>query len=274
MFGQFDGYQYLWFFLVYAFLGWCSEVIYGIAVTGKYVNRGFFYGPYCPIYGFGAVSVVLCLTPLVDNLLMLFLGSILLTSTLEWVTGFVLEKIFKSKWWDYSDKPFNIGGYVCLSFSIMWGFGCIFVMRILHPNIARFVDSIPNTTGVYLLTALAMIFMADSVATLIALVGLNKRLEQLEGIVERINNLSKEFGSSISRNTLALLERNEAIKSKFDELRPEIETLLNKQKELLALKEYGQKRLIKAFPKLKSDRFSDALEKLKSELGFGVKKEE
>ena len=132
MFG-FSVYQLLWYFFIYAVLGWCVEVIFCTATTGQWVNRGFLNGPLCPIYGFGMVIVLLCLTPLQGSLPLLFLGSFLLTSALELVTGFVLKKAFHTTWWDYSDQPFNLGGYVCLGFSLAWGLGawrrCAFCTR-------------------------------------------------------------------------------------------------------------------------------------------------
>ena len=115
-------YLFLWIFFIYSFLGWCTEVSYAALVTGKFVNRGFLNGPVCPVYGFGVVIVLSILVPLKGNLLVLFIGSVVLTSLLEWLTGFLLEKIFHQRWWDYSDQPFNIGGYICLRFSIAWGF--------------------------------------------------------------------------------------------------------------------------------------------------------
>lgn len=114
-------YQLLWIFFIYAFLGWCTEVSYAALKTGRFVNRGFLNGPVCPVYGFGVVIVLWVLEPLRGNLLLLFLGSVALTSLLEWLTGFVLERLFHQRWWDYSQEPFNLGGYICLRFSIAWG---------------------------------------------------------------------------------------------------------------------------------------------------------
>ena len=116
----FSAYQLVFFFFIYAFLGWCTEVIYACVNSGKFVNRGFLNGPYCPIYGFGVVAVVMCIYPAKDNLHVLFFGSVILTTALEFITGFILEKIFNEKWWDYSDEHFNIKGYICLKFSLMW----------------------------------------------------------------------------------------------------------------------------------------------------------
>ena len=126
-------YELVWIFIIYAFIGWCTEVSYAALDRGIFVNRGFLNGPYCPIYGCGVVIVVAALTPLKDNLLILFAGSFLLTSILEYITGFILEKVFHNKWWDYSNKPFNLHGYVCLKFSIYWGLACTFIMDVIHP---------------------------------------------------------------------------------------------------------------------------------------------
>lgn len=144
-------YLLLWIFFVYAFLGWCTEVSFAALTSGRFVNRGFLNGPVCPIYGVGVVIVLFFLDPLRGNTFLLFLGSVLLTSLLEWVTGFVLEKIFHQRWWDYSNEPFNLGGYICLRFSIAWGLACLFVVEIIHPSILWLIHLIPHTLGLVLL---------------------------------------------------------------------------------------------------------------------------
>lgn len=144
---MYSGYELLWIFFVYALLGWCTEVSYAALVTGKFVNRGFLNGPVCPIYGFGAAIIFLCLEPLKQNLLLLFLGSVLLTSLLELAAGFVLEKLFHQRWWDYSDEPFNLGGYICLRFSIAWGLIGLFVVDLLHPTVMLLVRLLPPYAG-------------------------------------------------------------------------------------------------------------------------------
>lgn len=118
-------------------------------------------GPYCPIYGCGVVIVVAVLTPLKDNLLILFIGSFLLTSILEYITGYLLEKVFHNQWWDYSDKPFNIHGYVCLKFSIYWGLACTFIMDVLHPIIYRGITLMPHIVGMILICIIMTVFFVD-----------------------------------------------------------------------------------------------------------------
>ena len=121
----FSLYQILAFFLIYSCLGWCLEVIYAAVSTGQLVNRGFLNGPVCPIYGFGMIIVLFTLSPLADNLLLLYLGGVILPSVLELVGGWALYKLYHTRWWDYSDFPFNIGGYICLEFSLLWVLMCI-----------------------------------------------------------------------------------------------------------------------------------------------------
>lgn len=114
-------YELLWYFAIYSFLGWCMEVVFCTVRTGKLVNRGFLNGPVCPIYGFGMVIVLAVLGRFSDNVALLFFGGMALTSALELAGGWALKRFFHTTWWDYSDKPMNLGGYICLQFSLAWG---------------------------------------------------------------------------------------------------------------------------------------------------------
>ena len=101
-------FELLGMFFIYSFLGWCTEVAFAAVRHGKFVNRGFLNGPVCPIYGFGVLMVVLLLQQLQDNLLILFIGSVIVTSAIEFLTGWILETVFHAKWWDYSQNKFNL----------------------------------------------------------------------------------------------------------------------------------------------------------------------
>lgn len=138
----FSLYQILAFFLIYSCLGWCLEVIYAAVSTGQLVNRGFLNGPVCPIYGFGMVIVLFTLSPLANNLLLLYLGGVILPSVLELVGGWALYKLYHTRWWDYSDFPFNIGGYICLEFSLLWGVGTVVVTAFAASDLARELDAL------------------------------------------------------------------------------------------------------------------------------------
>ena len=187
----------IWFFFIYAFLGWCAEVAFAALVEGKFVNRGFLNGPICPIYGFGVVAVILLLTPIQENFFILFLGSVLVTSFLEYITGFILEKVFETRWWDYTDMRFNLHGYVCLLFSLIWGFAVVFIMRIIHPMIASVIGFIPHIISCILLIIATCMIIADIIVTIAAIRGLQKRLRILTALSEEMHTLSDKIGDNL-----------------------------------------------------------------------------
>ena len=186
----FSLYQILAFFLIYSCLGWCLEVIYAAVSTGQLVNRGFLNGPVCPIYGFGMIIVLFTLSPLADNLLLLYIGGVILPSVLELVGGWALYKLYHTRWWDYSDFPFNIGGYICLEFSLLWGVGTIVVMKAVHPVIAGFVEMVPQMVGFVLMCILYACYAADVVVTAFAASDLARELDALEKVADSMHAVS------------------------------------------------------------------------------------
>ena len=154
-------YHWLWIFFLYAFLGWCSEVVFAAVKTGTFVNRGFLLGPVCPIYGMGVMLVLWLLSPLEGNLLILYFGSVVITSALEFLLGWVSEKLLHQRLWDYSNMPFNICGHICLAFSLVWGFACLLVVRVFHPVLMGLVSLIPHTVGWILLGVFSALFLTD-----------------------------------------------------------------------------------------------------------------
>ena len=186
----FSLYQILAFFLIYSCLGWCLEVIYAAVSTGQLVNRGFLNGPVCPIYGFGMIIVLFTLSPLADNLLLRYLGGVILPSVLELVGGWALYKLYHTRWWDYSDFPFNIGGYICLEFSLLWGVGTVVVMKAVHPVIAGFVEMVPQMVGFVLMCILYACYAADVVVTAFAASDLARELDALEKVADSMHAVS------------------------------------------------------------------------------------
>ncbi len=284
-------YRLLWIFFIYAFLGWCTEVSYAALVTGSFVNRGFLNGPVCPIYGFGVVIVLTCLTPLAGSLPLLFLGSVVLTSALEWLTGFALEKLFHQRWWDYSDEPFNLSGYICLRFAIAWGFACMFVVKLLHPTVLLFIRIVPQVLGVVLLALMGAVMAVDLAATVSTIIKLNRRLAQIDELAAKIREASNEFGENLADRVLDAAERGAGWKEDLDELsfrlaerraeladnlaeweqhREEQRAQVRRQLEdwhasmqaLLAGDSFGHRRLLRAFPRLRSLDHAGALERL------------
>lgn len=287
-------YDVVWIFIIYAFIGWCSEVAYAALERGIFVNRGFLNGPYCPIYGVGVLIVVVVLTPLKDNLLLLYAGSFLLTSVLEFITGYVMEKAFHNKWWDYSDKPFNIMGYVCLKFSILWGFACSFIMLVIHPIIFGFIRMIPHILGVVLIVIIMVCFAIDLFVTVSTIIKFNKRLKLMNEIAAKLKVVSNEIGENVYENVMNALEKKEEFKDTHTELLDELEVkkenisntlqetkeklseaaekaklkkeqeeLLNKYRLLYEKKNLISSRLMKAFPDMKSKDHNEILQKLK-----------
>lgn len=142
-----DGYEVVMWFLTYSMMGWLVESIYMSFCNHKITNRGFAKGPFCPIYGFGALTVFFILRPYSDNsILLFFLGSFLAT-TLEFLTALVMKRIFGEIWWDYHEKPFSYRGIICLESSIAWGFYTLFLFMFLQNIVAAFVAMIPVRAG-------------------------------------------------------------------------------------------------------------------------------
>lgn len=301
-------YELVWIFIIYAFLGWCTEVSYAALDRGIFVNRGFLNGPYCPIYGVGVVIVVTILTPLQDNLLLLFFGSFLLTSVLEYITGFLLEKVFHDRWWDYSNKPFNLHGYVCLKFSIYWGLACTFIMKVIHPIIYRGITWIPHTLGVVLLVIFMTVFIVDCCITVSTILKFNKRLKLMDEMAEKIHKLSDEIGENIYENVSGAIQKSEEFqenhaelldkladtredilelpqaakeklaetteewKKELEERKKELAELSEKYEKLFEEKNFGFRRLMKAFPDMKSRDNNRMLEAFRKH--FRLDKEE
>lgn len=188
--GGFTLYELAAYFLIYSCMGWCVEVVFAAVTTGKLVNRGFLNGPVCPIYGFGMIGVLLLLTPCQDNILLLYLGGVLLPSLVELVAGWALYKLYRTRWWDYTDYPFNIGGYVCLEFSLLWGVGTLVMVKIIHPIVAMGVGMVPELAGLILMGVLYLVYLVDVVATAVAAAGLTRDLDTLEKAADSIHAVS------------------------------------------------------------------------------------
>ena len=193
---------YLWF-MIYSFIGWVYESILCSVLEKKVINRGFLNGPVCPIYGAGAVLVLLVLTPLRNQPLILFLVSAVLTTTLEYITSWAMEKLFHARWWDYSKHRVNIHGRVCLIGFVAFGAMAVLVVKYVHPWISV-LTGLFTGTWLHVICAILLCLMAtDIVLTLTTVLGLDKRLaamrQRVEGYLPRglhrfqLRRLSKAF---------------------------------------------------------------------------------
>lgn len=277
-------YEFIWVFMFYSFVGWCVEVAFAAVNKGIFVNRGFLNGPYCPIYGIGVTIVVSSLWKVKDNTLYLFLGSVVLTTLLEYLTGLILEKIFNNKWWDYSDVPFNIKGYVCLKFSILWGLACTLVVGEIHPKVYNLIKLIPEKFGYIFIIIFLLSFLIDIIATVRIVLEFNRKIKILDELSGKIKNISDEIGEEIFESMLFVTEKSEELQEKYkkellkikekntvtknnieekiEKIR-ELNILQNEYKENISKKNRGIERILKAFPDVNRKRENEVLQKVK-----------
>ena len=229
---------------IYSVLGWLVETIYCRIFEKKWSWRGFFIGPYCPIYGFGSVFVIILLSPFIENPFNLFVLSIIITSVLEYITSYVMEKLFNAKWWDYSQFKFNINGRICLLNSLEFGILSVVLLYFIHPYISKFVLLIPEQT----------LYIIDVIILIILTVDLTVTLNNLLNFKEKLKTLS-EFAEKLKENG------NE----KLSELA--IHKELSMLKEKLFLKGSGiGKRFLNAFPNLNFKNLNAQLQEFKQDL--------
>ena len=254
-------YEMGWIAAIYAFLGWCTEVVFAAVNKGRFVNRGFLNGPVCPIYGVGILLVVLLLGPVKDNLLLLYVGSVLLTTVVELVTGFVMEKAFHHRWWDYSKMPLNIGGYVCLQFSLLWGVACVLVVDVIHPLIQSFIDWIPHTVGTILLIVFTVTFLADLILTILKTAGLDRRLAEIDRLAALLRVPSDGIGEGVAKGAIRIKKAGQSVKADAEQ---KTEALTRRREALMERLAKEYKRYLAAFPDLSATRHEDAFRQLKA----------
>ncbi len=171
------------FFAIYSFLGWVLETAFASIIHRKFINRGFLIGPFTPIYGFGGILTVSYFnwSPFSTDdksllLIMNLIVSILLVTILEFVTGFALEKIFHSKWWDYSDNILNLKGYICIKYSILWGVLAFALIQIIHPIVTNLVHIIPVQLKNSAAIILIVYFIIDTTKSIVDVLDLRKAI--------------------------------------------------------------------------------------------------
>lgn len=200
------------------------------------------------------IIVTATLEPLKENIIILFFGSVLLTTFLELVTGFILEKIFHQNWWDYSDERFNLKGYICLKFSLLWGIACLIAVRLIHPFVVGFVEHIPDTLGKILMCVIMTGFTSDMIITVFAVIHIKNRLKILDNISSEMRKISDYTGEKIYNG----VENSKKLHDKYEEIR-------EKYKEV-GKRKFVDRRIEHAFPKLKLDMdksFREQLEELR-----------
>lgn len=261
-------------FFLYSFLGWCTEVIFQTFKTGEFINRGFLIGPVCPIYGFGVAAVVLLIDPIADHLFQAYLVAALVPTILEYLVGWLTEKILHTRLWDYSKMPLNINGYVCLLFSLIWGAACLIVYYFIHPALMSLVRLIPTVVGWILLAAFTITILADFIITGISALKIPKTLDSIEEVEAGLRKLSDAIGEALSDGAMNIRERElekqpqrEEAKEKFAartaEAKERFRAALEPYKQILGTKNATQERLRKAFPHFDHSKGQKSLERAK-----------
>lgn len=237
---------FLWA-LFYSFVGWIYETVLCSVQQRRFVNRGFLFGPLCPIYGVGAVAVVLILGRVDNPLLLFFLGAFV-TCLIEYVTGWLLEALFHAKWWDYSHFRFQLHGRVCLAGALVFGLFSVALVKGIHPFVVSVTERIPSlalqiAAGVFL-----VLLIFDILFTVRHLLRFNERLHQLQALLNELLEASKTHAESLKKTiseTPSVVRLNASVHSFLEHL--------NRQ----------EKRILNAFPRFQSTRYAGALQKLR-----------
>lgn len=234
-------------FIVYSFLGWVLESVVKTVAQKKFVNSGFLYGPFCPIYGFGAVIMLMFLQSFKNNIIVLFIIAFIVLSIWEYIVGWLLEKLFKTKYWDYSENKLNIHGRVCLMNSLFWGFLGVVFIHYIHPFIGGKIELIPQHILIYVTSIISVAIIVDLIVSIVKLNNIQPKLEKLNEISNTIKEKLEEL-KNIKDNTQISKENIQQIIDELKYNQTKIKRKLLRQ----------SNRLKKAFPTMKSE----AIEKL------------
>ncbi|MBE5808458.1 MAG: hypothetical protein E7317_08975 [Clostridiales bacterium] len=305
--------RYALLFFAYAFLGWCAEVAFAALTTKSFINRGFLNGPVCPIYGFGAVGVLLSIyslnarMPQTRNIAVLCLLSLVITTLIELVAGFALEKMFHTRWWDYSDARWNIGGYVCPQFSLLWSAACVFVVKVIEPALDIALARIPLWAVFAMDMLFTLLTAVDIVVTAASIRSLNDHLRQLNNVAHDMHAISDGLGEKIYESTMAVSDRaerggemlnagmerlsqakqateqridrsrqnvirhiadgREGVSQRLDGARRQLEERRARFAALLQEHHFGESRLMRAFPTMRHMSYPEALDALRGAYG-------
>lgn len=238
-------YQMVLYFTIYSFLGWVVETLFCSLRGRKFIWRGFLAGPICPIYGFGSLLVLLLLHPFAENVVLVYVFGVILMTALEYFVSFLLEKVFKKSFWDYSTYRYNLNGRVNLIYSLFWGILCLILVYLVHPLFQSVVESL---SGKILLTATIIILLSilmDVMYSVRYTLVFNRELLSLTALAERIDKLR-----------IDMLEAAEEKRAKLEE---DLRALLSQQEEKVRRFFSKMRRILNAFPKMrlnKKDRLS------------------
>ena len=184
-------FYYFLIFFIYSVLGWIVESIYVTFTIKKMVNRGFLIGPYCPIYGCGSLIMILYLTQYQDNIITVFILGMVICAILEYLTSYIMEIIFKTRWWDYSNQKFNLNGRICGKNALLFGIGGVFIIYITQPLISKCLEMMPNHVRLVISIIFFVIFLADSIISFNIIHRFKKNVTNMELRKDSTQEISK-----------------------------------------------------------------------------------
>lgn len=262
-------FSYLFLLLMaYSFLGWCGEMVYCSLEQGKLCEkRGFLNGPLCPIYGHGALLVLTALGGS-TNPLVTFAAGAVLTSAVEYVTSYLMEKLFHMRWWDYSQFRFHLNGRICLLNSALFGLASVFLCHAANPLVTAWLTGLfAAGVGTPLALLLLAVYLADIVLSVRSAIQIGSRLAKLHAIYDelsqRLEALKAEAAQSVHTHLEPIAERADDLASRLENARAEAQ---QKLRALCDRQDFFERRLLRAFPSLRSVSHADALKKLKENL--------
>ena len=234
---EYSWYQWLTFFFIYCFFGWIFESTYVSLKKRQFVNRGFLRLPLLPLYGTGAVMMLWVSLPVKDNLFLVYVSGVVAATVLEYVTGWGMERLFKMKYWDYSNQRFNVKGYICLSSSIAWGFFTILLTEVIHRPIERYVLGLPLMVDLVCVIVVSLLFAADTAESVKAALDLAKVLDAMTNMRAELDDIQVQMALLKAETVQRMEEAREEASQKLGQVRSEAASRTS------ALKEGAAERL-------------------------------
>lgn len=221
---------YFMLFIIYAVAGWICEVVLQLVQKHKLSDRGFLIGPYCPIYGCGAVLITLCLTPFSEHPIGLFVLAMVLCGSLEYATSFIMEKAFNARWWDYSDMRFNINGRVCLETLVPFGIAGLLIIYVFNPFLLSILQGIQSNILNIISIVIAIIFVTDIVVSSKIIYNFKKTNKEVS------KGKSKDSTDEISEKVREILRNKSFLNRRLIDAFPDFTTILKEKGEELKRK--------------------------------------
>lgn len=271
--------QWLLFFFFYCFFGWCFESSYVSGKQGRFVNRGFMYGPFLPIYGSGAIMMLVVSSPFQDHLIAIYFAGLVGATVLEYVTGTAMEALFHVRYWDYSYKRFQYKGHICLSSSVAWGFLTLFLTQLLHKPVEQFICGFSDRVSTVLAAVIGVIALADFVLSFKAAFELRDLLAKLEKAREEVEKAKEELARWQKRRDVEIALRAQESEQKREQRKEQLEMWLAERGEQAAAIAEGARRklqtrrILRGNPGMVSGRFKGSMEELK-QLVLRIRKSE